>query len=84
MSGGVPIVASGSYDTSPGNSHDLPIPAGHAVGVYRLLAGAGYHAATVAFTGVPTAVAPEVYNRSEAVYQVRVAYGYATSYGHVP
>ncbi|MDA3786223.1 MAG: cytochrome C, partial [Deltaproteobacteria bacterium] len=57
------------------------VPAiGEAVGVYRLLAGAGYTtvgfaAEGVTYTGVPTAVAPKTYNQSEALNQVRVAYG---------
>jgi predicted CXXCH cytochrome family protein len=72
---GAPIIGSGSYDTSP-------VPqAGQAVGVYRLLAGAGYGKGGVTFTGSPTAVAPETYNRSEAATQTRVAYGHATGNG---
>ncbi len=73
---GAPILASGSYDTSP-----APAP-GRAVGVYRLLAGAGYTKDSATFTGVPAAVAPENYNRSEALAQTRVAYGHGTGGGH--
>jgi predicted CXXCH cytochrome family protein len=69
---GAPIIASGSYNTSP-------VPAaGQAVGVYRLLRGAGSEAGTgdVDFTSpVPAAVAPSSYNRSEATEDTRVAYG---------
>ena len=72
---GAPIVGSGSYATSP-------VPqAGHAVGVYRLLAGTGYTRGGVTFNGVPAAVSPEAYNRSEATTQTRVAYGNATGSG---
>jgi predicted CXXCH cytochrome family protein len=80
---GAPIVGSGSYDTSLGNSTAKPIPAGQAVGGYRLLwnrtsaAGAG----SVAFPGLPPAVAPGTYNRSEITSQTRVAYGVSTSGG---
>jgi predicted CXXCH cytochrome family protein len=68
---GAPIIASGSYNNSP-------VPgAGEAVGVYRLLRGAGSDPATgVTFTdSVPAAVAPSSYNRSEAVTDTRVSYG---------
>jgi hypothetical protein len=72
---GVPILDSGSYDTSPD-----PVPDTYAVGAYRLLGGVGYQprsvAAAFAFTSPPPdAVSPSVYNRSEAVSQTRVAYG---------
>ena len=72
--GGAPIIASGSYNTSP-------TPAtGQAVGVYRLLGGVGYQPGylqgSYAFTyASPPAVAPSVYNRSEASTPTRVAYG---------
>jgi hypothetical protein len=70
----LPISGSGSYGGTPA--------AGTAFGVYRLLGGIGYTTpssaggTTPAFTAVPpTAVAPAIYNQSEAVSQVRVAYG---------
>jgi hypothetical protein len=68
-----PIYASGSYGV-------LPTAIG-AVGAYRLLAGVGYSPASMvtgAFPFVnnpPVAVAPTDYNRTEAVSEVRVAYG---------
>jgi len=66
---GAPIIGSGSYS-------DSPVPtAGQAVGVYRLLAGAGYSKGGITFPGAPMAVAPPAYNRSEAATQTRVAYG---------
>ena len=81
-----PIIASGSYTNSRGNSATLPIPAGQNVGVYRLLRG---QAATlpqvpapVSFTGVPAAVAPSTYNRAENSFQTRVAYGVSATNGH--
>ncbi len=75
---GAPIVGSGSYDTSA-------TPAvGQAVGVYRLLAGAGYAKGGVTFGGVPVAVAPSTYNRSESLQQTRVAYGVSTTGGQEP
>ena len=79
VTSGAPIIASGSYNNSPGNSSGNPIPAGQAVGVYRLLAGSGYTplGGGVTFAGVPAAVAPSSYNQSEATNQVRVAYGHA-------
>lgn len=51
-----------------------------AVGVYRLLGGAGYKPASLsgglAFSyNPPAAVAPDSYNRSESLTQTRVAYG---------
>ena len=73
---GGPIIASGSYDNSPTPA------AGEAVGVYRLLAGAGYTVDGVTFNGVPSAVAPATYNRTEAVNQTRVAYGSVNASGH--
>jgi hypothetical protein len=68
---GSPIIGSGSYN----NSADPA--AGQAVGVYRLLAGAGYDAGSgVSFTkDPPAAVAPSSYNATEATNQMRVAYG---------
>lgn len=68
---GAPIMASGSYNTSP-------VPAaGQAVGVYRLLRGLGSPAiAGVTYANTPpAAVAPSSYNRSEAATDTRVAYG---------
>ena len=76
-----PIIGSGSYGnifpTTIGNNG-----AGEAVGVFRLLGGAGYQPSSVnaanAFgltTAPPFAFAPQSYNRSEAVTDTRVAYG---------
>jgi len=73
---GAPIIGSGSYSTSAEPA------AGQAVGVYRLLAGAGYTKDGVTFTGVPAAKAPSSYNQTEASTQTRVAYGVATTGGH--
>lgn len=70
---GIPIQASGSYDTSPDPSGD------RAVGVYRLLGGKGY--ASSLYDGAPftadppDAVSPENYNRPEDLGETRVAYG---------
>ena len=71
--GGTPIQASGSYNTSPD-------PTGNrAVGVYRLLGGKGY--VTSFYDGAPftadppAAVSPEEYNRTEDGSDTRVAYG---------
>ncbi|MEW6289050.1 MAG: cytochrome C [Thermodesulfobacteriota bacterium] len=73
---GAPIVGSGSYDTSA-------VPAaGSAVGVYRLLAGAGYTKDGVTYNGVPAAKVPSSYNRTEASTQTRTSYGVATTGGH--
>jgi predicted CXXCH cytochrome family protein len=80
VTSGAPIIGSGSYNNSKGNTVANPIPAGQAVGAYRLLAGAGY--SKVSYPGVPAAVAPSTYNRTEAVSQTRVAYGNGTSSGH--
>lgn len=73
----LPIVASGSYNTSP-----APIAGKTAVGVYRFLGGTGYLPKSVstspglAFTAMPpVAVAPSTYNRSEGLSQTHVAYG---------
>jgi predicted CXXCH cytochrome family protein len=76
---GAPIKASGSYTNATTNEPD----ATNAVGVYRLLAGDGYSKGGVTFTGVPAAKVPSSYNQSEASTQVRVAYGVATTNGHV-
>jgi predicted CXXCH cytochrome family protein len=65
-----PIFGSGSYG-------DPPSP-GEAVGTYRLLPGAYYTAWNgVNFPGVPVAVVPSSYNRSEASTTTRTAYGYS-------
>jgi hypothetical protein len=76
---GGPIIASGSYHNSPNPAANQP------VGVYRLLAGPGYTTDGVSFVGVPAAVTPTPYNRAEstAATQVRVAYGVASTGGHV-
>jgi len=74
---GAPIKASGSYN---GASNEPT--ATEAVGVYRLLAGAGYTKDGITFNGVPAAKVPSTYNQSEGTDQVRVAYGVATSGGH--
>ena len=74
---GAPIKASGSYN---GTANEPT--ATEAVGVYRLLAGAGYTKGGVTFNGVPAAKAPSTYNQSEVTNQVRVAYGVSTSSGH--
>jgi hypothetical protein len=70
---GIPIQASGSYNTSPDPSGD------RAVGVYRLLGGKGYVSSLydgVPFTAdPPAAVSPENYNRPEDRGDTRVAYG---------
>jgi predicted CXXCH cytochrome family protein len=70
---GAPIVGSGS-------ATGAAPPAGQAYGSYRLLAGAGY--AKAAYTGVPMAIAPSSYNRSEGLTQTRVAYGQGTAAGY--
>jgi hypothetical protein len=75
VTAGAPIISSGSYSDSP-----LPA-AGQAVGVYRLLAGAGYTRGGITFPGAPMAVAPPAYNRTEAATQTRVAYGYQVTNG---
>jgi hypothetical protein len=79
---GLPIRASGSYNAAINEP-----TATEAVGVYRLLAGAGYSAnSQVSFAGVPAAKAPAAYNQKEDAVnnqnQIRVAYGMATSGGH--
>jgi len=67
----LPIGGSGSYGALP--------DANQAVGVYRLLGGAGYAPRsypTSPFTSEsPVAVAPSTYNRTEAATDTRVAYG---------
>jgi predicted CXXCH cytochrome family protein len=73
-----PIVASGSY-----NNSRVPA-AGQAVGVYRLLWGAGASTGGVTFAGNPIAIAPSTYNRSESTSQTRVAYGRGTTGGAEP
>lgn len=75
---GAPIKASGSYNGATNEP-----TATEAVGVYRLLAGAGYTKDGITFNGVPAAKAPSSYNQSEATNQVRVAYGVSTAAGHV-
>jgi len=78
-----PIMASGSYNNSPGNGSTAggAIPSGLAVGVYRFLAGPGYStvaAGSIPYPGIPPAVAPATYNQTsptENTVQVRVAYG---------
>jgi hypothetical protein len=77
---GAPIKASGSYYNGTDVTANEPTPT-EAVGVYRILAGAGYTKAP--FTGVPAAKAPSTYNRTEAATQTRVAYGSAATGGHV-
>jgi predicted CXXCH cytochrome family protein len=70
-----PIMAAGSYGFVP--------PAGLAVGVYRILGGADYTAFdSQNFPGVPAAVVPSTYNRTEAATMTRVAYGHATTGGY--
>jgi predicted CXXCH cytochrome family protein len=65
-----PIIGSGSYNTSATPVGD------QAIGVYRLLRGAGDTAIPGAnFATSVIAVAPSTYNQTEATNQVRVAYG---------
>lgn len=80
---GAPIIASGSYATNTTPGYSEPPAAGTALGVYRLLAGAGYSKGGVTFLGNPAAKAPSTYNRKEDTTQTRVAYGHATTGGHV-
>lgn len=80
---GAPIIASGSYATSSTPGYSEPPAAGTALGVYRLLAGAGYTKGGATFNGNPAAKAPSTYNRTESSTQTRVAYGIASSGGHV-
>ncbi|HEX9051016.1 MAG TPA: cytochrome C [Anaeromyxobacter sp.] len=74
-SSGDPIVASGTY----GNNPALP-PTTQTYGAYRLLAGRGYQprslSGALSFPNdPPVAIAPPAYNHSEALTDVRVAYG---------
>jgi predicted CXXCH cytochrome family protein len=80
-SGGA-IWASGSYPGTGGEPRTVGTE-NLSVGVYRLLAGAGYTKATASFTGNPAAKVPSTYNRTEQTTQTRVAYGNATTGGHV-
>ena len=70
---GAPILASGSYDSSPDPTDT------DAVGVYRLLRGKGHntsHDPGESFTtDPPAAVAPMDYNRTEEGSDTHVAYG---------
>ncbi len=78
---GAPIGESGSYDLSNEPTSFK------AVGVYRLLGGAGYKPKSItdsslafgATTNPPVAVAPKTYNRTEATTMTRVAYGQGMS-----
>ena len=73
---GAPIIASGSYKTSPDPT------AGQAVGSYRLLRGPGSTAGSggKTFTTVFNAVAPDTYNRTESsTAPTRVGYGFGIS-----
>jgi predicted CXXCH cytochrome family protein len=73
---GAPIIASGSYKSSPD-----PL-AGQAVGAYRLLRGPGSTAGSggKTFTVVFNAIAPDTYNRTETpTAPTRVAYGFGIS-----
>ncbi len=70
---GLPIANSGSYATSL-----EPITGKTAVGVYRILRGAGDVYGGNTFADVMIAIAPSSYNRTEAVTQTRVAYGRGT------
>ena len=77
---GSAIWASGSY-TGTGSE---PLTTGESVGVYRLLAGAGYSKDGITFSGVPAAKVASSYNKSETLTQTRVAYGVNTGgTGHV-
>lgn len=65
-----PIFGSGSYGGFP--------VAGEAVGTYRLLPGAYYTAwGGVNYPGVPAAVVPSSYNRSEDTTTTRTSYGWS-------
>jgi hypothetical protein len=80
---GQPIYASGSYySTTSGIAANEPTT-NESVGVYRLLAGAGYTKDGVTFTGNPAAKVPSTYNRTEAVTQTRTSYGLSTTGGHI-
>jgi hypothetical protein len=67
---GAPIIASGSSASA------LPA-AGTAIGLYRILAGAGYTGAGSGanYTTWPIAISPSSYNRTEAATMTRIAYG---------
>jgi hypothetical protein len=85
---GAPTKASGSYYSNTNGIAANEPTATEAVGVYRLLGGLGYGAdkttwGGVVFTGVPAAKVPSTYNQTEAVTQVRAAYGVAATGGHV-
>ncbi|HUC42859.1 MAG TPA: hypothetical protein VMR65_02375 [Candidatus Sulfotelmatobacter sp.] len=70
-----PIMGSGSYGLVP--------PAGLAAGVYRILGDVNYVAFdNTTFPGVPSAVTPSTYNRTELATQTRTAYGHATTGGY--
>jgi Zn-finger protein len=78
-----PIVASGSYGVQTVNSIVVP-NANLAVGVYRILGGAGYAPASNTVypfpNPPPSAVAPTNYNRADTnASEVRVAYGQGMS-----
>ncbi len=79
---GAPIIAAGSFATNSTPGYAEPPAAGTALGVYRLLGGAGYTKGGITFTGVPAAKAPNTYNRTEANTQTRTAYVRATTGGH--
>lgn len=79
---GGPIRASGSY-YDPNNPTNNEPTATEAVGVYRLLAGAGYTKDGVTFLGNPAAKTPSSYNRTEASTQTRTSYGNSSASGHV-
>jgi hypothetical protein len=71
-----PIISSGSYGAQP--------TASGAVGVYRLLGGRNYQPKSLVgsypYISDPFfAVAPDIYNRSESLTDVRVAYGQGVS-----
>jgi hypothetical protein len=78
---GQPIYASGSYYNGTSVAANEPT-ANESVGVYRLLAGAGYTKDGVTFPGNPAAKVPSSYNRTEATTQTRTSYGLATTGGH--
>jgi hypothetical protein len=71
---GLPIYNSGSYNNSAAPTANVS-----AVGMYRILGGAGYVPKSVGGAGFanaqPDAVAPSTYNRSEHSAQTIVAYG---------
>ncbi len=77
VTSGAAIKASGSYNNSPDPDST------YAVGVYRLLAGNNYNRPAQLpspdFPGVPPAVAPSPYNRTESSTQTRVAYGHSST-----